>query len=62
MRLRLTPPSLPVFLISFVLAAVTLATFWVKVPYVGHFVSTHRLGTMIAAYLILLLGIVIEGL
>lgn len=62
MRFRLTPPSLPVFLVSLALALVTLATLYMKVPFVGHYVGSHRFWLMAAAYIVLLLGVVIEGL
>lgn len=62
MRFRLTPPGVPVLLLSLALALVTLATLYTKVPFVGHYVTTHRFWMMAAAYLVLLLGVVIEGL
>lgn len=62
MRFRLSPPSLPVFLLSFILAALALATLYMRVPYVGHYVGAHRFWVLATAYAVLLLGVVVEGL
>ena len=62
MRFRLTPPTFPVFLVSLVLAILAVATLYTRVPFVGHYVSTHRFWVLAAGYLVLLLGVVLEGL
>ena len=62
MRFRLSPPGLPVFLVSFVLAAVAIATLYTHVPFVGHYVSSHRFWVLAAAYAVLLLGVIVDGL
>lgn len=62
MRFRLSPPGWPVFLLSFVLGALALATLYMRVSYVGHYVSAHRFWVLAAAYLVLLVGVVVEGL
>ena len=60
MRTRLTPPSFPVFIISLILAVLALASFYVHVPVIGHYVVSHRFAVMTAAYVILLIGVVFD--
>ena len=50
MRFRLSPPGLPVFFVSLILAAVAIATLYTHVPVVGHYVATHRFWVLAAAY------------
>lgn len=62
MRFRLTPPTFPVFLVSLILAILAVATLYTRVPFVGHYVSAHRFWVMVVAYVVLLVGVVLEGL
>jgi hypothetical protein len=62
MRFRFSPPGWPIFLLSLTMAATALATLYTRVPYVGHYVSAHRFWVLAAAYLVLLAGVVVEGL
>jgi uncharacterized membrane protein YoaT (DUF817 family) len=62
MRFRLTPPGFPVFFASLILAIAATATFYTHVPVVGHYVSAHRFWVLVAAYVILVLGVVMDGL
>lgn len=62
MRFRLSPPGLPAFLLSFVLAALAVATLYWKISAVGPYVSSHRFWVLATAYVVLLLGVVVEGL
>jgi len=62
MRTRLTPPTFPVFLISLVLALLAIASLYTTIPGIGHFVSGHRFWIMAAAYGVLFLGVVMDGL
>lgn len=55
--MRLTPPSLPVFLLSVVLAALTVCDIYTHVPMVHHALATHRFGAMVAAFAILTAGV-----
>jgi hypothetical protein len=59
--MRLTVPSMPVFIISIVLAALALISMQFSIPTIGHFVSHYRFWMMTAAYVLLLLG-VLRGL
>jgi len=62
MRLKLTPPGFPIFLLSLILALVAIATLYTHVPFVGHYVSTHRFWVLAAAYAALAAGVLFEGL
>jgi len=62
MRPRLTPPTFPVFLISLVLAVLAIASLYTTIPGIGHFVAKHRFWMMAAAYGVLFLGVVMDGL
>jgi len=62
MSIRLTPPGAPIFLLSLILAGLALATLYTHVPTIGHYVSAHRFWVMTAAYIVLLAGVLLEGL
>ncbi len=62
MRFRLTPPGFPVFFVSLALAIAAVATLYTHVPIVGHYVSAHRFWVLVAAYVVLFLGVVMDGL
>lgn len=62
MRFRLSPPGLPILLLSLALAGVAVAALYMRVPVVGHFVSAHRFWIMTAAYAVLLAGVIFRGL
>ncbi|WP_051335295.1 hypothetical protein [Methylocapsa acidiphila] len=62
MRLKLTPPGFPIFLLSVILAGVAIATLYTRVPVVGHYVSAHRFWVLASAYAALLAGVLFEGL
>lgn len=62
MRFRLSQPGLAIFLLSLLLGALALATLYFRVPYVGHYVSAHRLGILAAAYITLLAGVIVDEL
>jgi hypothetical protein len=59
--MRLTVPSVPVFIISLVLAVLALISMHFSIPSIGHFVSHYRFWMMTVAYALLLLG-VLRGL
>ncbi len=60
--MRLTPPTIPVFLVAMILAAITLVDIYTHVPVVHHVLATHRFGAMVAAFFILAAGVVVPGL
>ena len=60
--MRLTPPTIPVFLVAVVLAAATVVDIYTHVPVVHHVLATHRFGAMVAAFAILAAGVVFPGL
>jgi hypothetical protein len=59
---RLSPPSAPVFIISFVLAVLALVSLYFRIPSIGHFVSHYRFWMMTVAYAVLFMGVVLSGL
>jgi hypothetical protein len=62
MRKRLTPPTFPVFIISLILAVLAVASLYTTVPVIGHYIVAHRFWVMAAAYAILFIGVVFDGL
>jgi hypothetical protein len=62
MRKRLTPPTFPVFIISLILAVLAVASLYTNVPVIGHYIVAHRFWVMAAAYAILFIGVVFDGL
>ena len=61
-RRGLTPPTFPIFLISLVLAVGAAASFYIKIPYVGHYVDAHRFAVLAAGYVVLAAGVIFTGL
>ncbi len=59
---RLTPPSIPVFVLSLILAALAVASFYTHIPFAGHFVDNHRFAILAAAYVVLAIGVLFAGL
>lgn len=59
--MRLTPPSLFVFLISLILAAVSVASLYAHIPRIHGFVAGHRYWMMVAAYMLLFVGVAFPG-
>ncbi len=63
MRRRLTPPTFPVFIISLILAVLAVVSMFTNVPVIGHYLAgQHRFWVMGAAYLILFIGVLFDGL
>ena len=62
MHFRLTPPRILIFFVSLILAAAAVATLYMHVSIVGHYVATHRFWVMTAAYATLLAGVIFDGL
>ncbi len=60
--MQLTPPRMITFAASLVLAALVLASFYMRVPAIGHYVAGHRIGFLVAAYVVLALGVVSRSL
>ncbi|MBM0207577.1 hypothetical protein JNW90_34850 [Micromonospora sp. STR1s_5] len=48
--------------VSLVVAGAVLASFYVRLPTIGHFVAAHRMGLLGAAYVVLMLGVVTRTL
>ena len=62
MRFKLTPPTVPILLVSLILAILAVASLYTHIPIVGHYVSVHRFWVLTAAYGALLAGVIFEGL
>lgn len=60
--MRLTPPSVLVFLVAMALAVVTIVDIYTHVPLLHHTLANHRFGAMVAAFAILAAGVVIPVL
>jgi hypothetical protein len=60
--MRLTPPTIPVFLIAVVIAVVALGDLYYHLPQAHHFIAAHRFAMMVAAFAILTAGVVFPGL
>ena len=62
--MRLTPPTIPVFLVALILAALSVASLYFHIPAVQGFIaaSHHRYWMMVAAFAILTAGVVFSGL
>jgi hypothetical protein len=58
----LTPPRFITFVLSLILALGALASLYARLPVIGTFVNAHRLGIALAAYAILMLGVLLRGL
>ena len=60
--MRLTPPTIPVFLVSIVLAILAIGDQYYHVPSVHGFIAAHRFGMVVAAYAVLAIGVIFTGL
>ena len=60
--MRLTPPTIPVFLIAVVIAILSVGSHYTQIPVVGRYVVSHQYWMMVAAFAILTLGVIFPGL
>ena len=60
--MRLTPPTIPVFLIAIVLAILSVASLYTHIPGIHVFVAGHRYWMMVAAFAVMTAGVVLKGL
>jgi hypothetical protein len=58
----LTPPRMITFAVSAILVLGALASLYTRLPIVNAFVTTHRFGIVVVAYVILALGVLLRGL
>ncbi len=58
----LTAPRILTFVVSLVLALLAVASLYTRIPQIGHFVDGHRFWMMAAAYVVLVLGVLLRGL
>ena len=60
--MRLTPPTIPVFLLAIVLGVLSIASRFTHIPTIGHMVVVHQYGLLAAAFLIMAVGVILPGL
>ena len=61
-RVRLTPPRLITFAVSVVLVGLALVSYRLHLPTIGRFVDQHWLAMLITGYMVLALGVIVDGL
>jgi len=60
--MRLTPPTIPVFLVAVVLALLAVGDLYTHVPHIHGFLAAHRFWVMVTAFVIMTAGVVLPGL
>ncbi|MDB5593279.1 MAG: hypothetical protein JWM36_240 [Hyphomicrobiales bacterium] len=60
--MQLTTPRILTFIVSLILALLAIASLYTRIPTVGLWIIGHRFWMMVAAYVILALGVVMRGL
>jgi hypothetical protein len=62
--MRLTPPTIPIFLIAVILAILSVGSMYTHVPAIGPYIAAghHRYWMMVAAFVIMTIGVVFPGL
>ncbi len=62
--MRLTPPTIPVFLLAVVLALLSVGSMYTHVPAIGGYIAAghHRYWMMVVAFVIMTVGVVFSGL
>lgn len=61
-RMHLTPPRIVTFVVSLILAVLAIASLYTRIPTIGAWINGHRFWMMVAAYVILALGVALRGL
>lgn len=60
--MQLTAPRILTFLISLIIALIAVASLYTRLPTIGAWVNGHRFWMMVAAYVILALGVALRNL
>lgn len=60
--IQLSAPRLITVAISLVLLGFVVASFYLRIPTIGHYISGHRIGVLLAGYGVLALGVVSKRL
>lgn len=60
--MRLTPPTIPVFLVSIVVFLLAIVDLYSHIPHLHGMIAPHRFGMVVAAFAILVAGVVFPGL
>lgn len=56
--LNLSAPRLLTFAVSFALAALAVASLYMRIPQIGHTIAAHRTWFLVGAYAVLAVGVV----
>lgn len=61
--MRLTPPTIPIFLLAVILAILSVGSMYTHVPAIGPYIAAghHRYWMMVAAFVIMTIGVVFPG-
>jgi hypothetical protein len=60
--MQLTAPRILTFIVSLIIAALAVASLYTRLPTFGTWINGHRFWIMVAAYVILALGVVLRRL
>jgi hypothetical protein len=60
--MQITAPRILTFIISLIIAALAIASLYTRIPSIGGWINGHRFWMMVAAYVILALGVVVRRL
>ena len=60
--MRLTPPTLLVFLVAVLLAGLSVGSHYAHIPYIGRYVVAHQYWILVAAFATLTAGVILPGL
>lgn len=60
--MQLTTPRVLTFLLSLIMALLAVASLYARIPTIGSWVNAHRFWMMVAAYVILALGVILRRL
>jgi hypothetical protein len=60
--MKLTAPSMLVFIVALILAGLAVASLYTTIPYIGHYISPRRFWVMTAAFALLAASVVFRRL
>ena len=60
--MQITAPRILTFVISLIIAALAIASLYTRIPSIGPWINGHRFWMMVAAYVILALGVLVRSL
>jgi hypothetical protein len=62
--MRLTPPTIPIFLLSVILAVLSIGSLYTHVPVIGTYIAAghHRYWMLVVAFVIMTAGVIFRGI